>query len=103
MHLLKAILEIATAADFVAQRQALRHYIALLLLYAWLGYEILEEEEKPRQWWRRWRPRRKKQDYTAEKDAVLVGYIWLQIVMQREEGRLPAWEGIRIVRERRGG
>jgi hypothetical protein len=27
-------------------------------------------------------------------------YLWLQIVMAREKGNLPAWEGIRIVRER---
>jgi hypothetical protein len=81
----------------------LRHYTALLLLSAWVGYEMLEEERGSRQWWRRWWPRQKHTDYTAEKDAVLVGYIWLEIVMQREEGTLPAWEGIRLVRERRRG
>jgi hypothetical protein len=81
----------------------LRHYAALLLLSAWVGYEMLEEERGSRQWWQRWWPRQKQTDYAEEKDAVLVGYIWLEIVMQREEGTLPAWEGIRLVRERRRG
>jgi hypothetical protein len=40
-------------------------------------------------------------DYAEEKDAVLIAYIWLEIIMQREKGELPAWEGMRIVRERR--
>jgi hypothetical protein len=26
-------------------------------------------------------------------------YWWTQIVMAREEGQLPAWEGIRIVKD----
>jgi hypothetical protein len=70
-------------------------------LYTWIGYEMAEKEEEPREWWQRWRLRRPKVDYTSEKEAVLVAYIWLEIVMQREQEDLPAWEGIRIVRERR--
>ena len=79
---------------------AWRQYAALLLLYAWVGYALLEQESAPRQRWQRWLQGQKKADYTAEKDAVLTVYIWLEIVMQREAGTLAAWEGIRIVRER---
>jgi hypothetical protein len=99
--LLLTLLEVLRATSGAAQRWAWRRYTALVLLYAWIGYEMAEKEKEPRQWWQRWRARRPKVDYTSEKEAVLVAYIWLAIVMWREQGDLPAWEGIRIVRERR--
>ena len=34
-----------------------------------------------------------------EKQKRFEAYWWLQTVMAREEGKLPAWEGIQIVRE----
>jgi energy-coupling factor transporter ATP-binding protein EcfA2 len=38
--------------------------------------------------------------YHKEKRTLSNLYRWLQIVIAREEGKLPAWEGIRVVRER---
>jgi len=34
-------------------------------------------------------------------DDLAEVYWWLQVVALRTEGRLPAWEGIRLVREPR--
>jgi hypothetical protein len=89
-------------SDAMQQRHKLREYMAALFIYAWMVYEISEREGSPKKWWwQRWRARRPKVDYTSEKEAVLVAYLWLEIVMQRERGDLHAWESIRIVRERR--
>jgi len=50
----------------------------------------------------RWLPQRKRiSNYAADRQAILEVYWWLQIVEAREKGQLPAWEGIRIVRERK--
>ena len=37
----------------------------------------------------------------AQEKAILNFQGWLKIIMAREEGKLPAWEGIRIVREQK--
>lgn len=90
-NLRRALRSIHSATDGVAQRRAWRRCVALLLRYAWVGYEMWEADENA-----------KKTDYAVEKDAVLTAYLWLEIVIQREVGELPAWEGIRLVRERQG-
>jgi hypothetical protein len=41
-----------------------------------------------------------KRDYSDEKQAMLEAAWWLYIMLEREAGRLPAWEGLRVVRER---
>ncbi|HEV7892302.1 MAG TPA: NACHT domain-containing protein [Pyrinomonadaceae bacterium] len=38
-------------------------------------------------------------DLKASEQAALELYWWLQIVIARSDGKLPAWEGIRVVRE----
>ena len=79
-------------------RMAWRKYLLKLSEYAWIGYEELEKEYKP-SWWQRLLGR-KPLDYNKEKQAILNLYWWLQIIILREQGKLPAWEGIRIVRDK---
>ncbi len=102
--LLKALLTILIAPDddIVALRRAWREYAALLLLYVWLGYTLLDDKQTPRQWWRWWQRRRTGTAYQGDRDQLLAAYIWLDIVQQREAGMLHAYEGIRLVREPEG-
>ncbi len=87
----------ATTSAKMEARQAWRQYIARIAEYIWIGYNEQEKLESP---WERYLFRRRKSDYSEDKQAILNLYWWLQIVIARKEGKLPAWEGIRIVRER---
>jgi hypothetical protein len=89
----------ATATTPLKGRQAWRQYLAKFTEYNWIGYHELEEHK--RSWWQRWPLRRRRNDYSDEKQALLNFYWWLQIVIERQKGELPVWEGIRIVRERK--
>jgi hypothetical protein len=66
--------------------------------YAYPGYDRLAQNEIP--WWRRLFSRGAG-EWEAEKQTALDLYWSLKIIAAREEGKLPAWEGIRIVRERK--
>jgi energy-coupling factor transporter ATP-binding protein EcfA2 len=97
--LLYILLDCATAITPLKARQALRKYLTKLAEYTWIGYNELEKQKDNRSWWQRWFSRRQI-DYNEDRQALLNLYWWLQLVIAREEGQLPAWEGIRIVRER---
>ena len=100
INLLKILLELLMAKDFSTQRVAWRHYASYLAEYAVIGYDMLEQEGKQFiPWWQRWF--KKRPNYSDEKQFMAELYAWLQIVIAREKGELPAWEGIRIVRDRR--
>lgn len=45
-------------------------------------------------------PRGATGDRTGAREAMLELYGWLHLVAARKEGSMPAWEGIRLVRER---
>jgi len=94
------LLECATATTPLKARQAWRKYSAKIAEYAWISYNELEKPKNNRPWRQRWLSRRSRIDYNEDKQDILNLYWWLQIVMAREEGKLSAWEGIRIVRER---
>lgn len=80
-------------------RRAQWRYTIRLLAYTYLGLEKWRGLAAP-SGWRRLLRRRKGGDAIEEaQQATLELYWWLQIVLAREEGKLPAWEGIRIVRE----
>ncbi len=96
-HLIDALLGMNLAADFPQYRLANRQYTAHLLAYAYSGYDLLKSSD--RTWWQKLRGA--KSDYAAEQQTVLQAYWWLQILLLREAGKLPAWEGIRMVRERK--
>ena len=51
-------------------------------------------------WWQRLLSQRKVRNYAREKEELALLYAWAKIVEARQKGELPAWEGIRIVRER---
>jgi hypothetical protein len=72
----------------------------LLLACAWEGYGLLQKEISQKE--RNWLPfQRSPSPYAEERQIVQEAYWWLQLVLAREAGELPAWEGIRLVRERR--
>src|SRR5262249_3484849 len=95
--LLSALLAVAAAENPIEMRAAQRRCAVSIFEYAYEGYGMLEEEARP--WWRRLLGFRGKGNWEEEKQIMLKSYWWLQIVRLREEGKLEAWEGIRIVRE----
>jgi hypothetical protein len=68
--------------QFFGWRQAYRRYASHLAECAYIGYSKLGEEK-----------------YAKEMQLMADLYWWMQVVIAREEGRLDAWEGIRIVAE----
>jgi hypothetical protein len=96
--LLSALLAIAVAENPIEMRAAQRRYAACVFEYSYEGHVMLEKVERP--WWQRLLRIRGKVNWEAGKQLALEAYWWLQIVRLREEGKLDAWEGIRIVRER---
>lgn len=90
----------AVAPNYLAWRQARRRYTAHILEFAYAGSKGARNTNPLSRW------RRLKIFGTAKaaeekwQQAILYFHWWLRIVMAREEGRLPAWEGIRVVRER---
>ncbi|MFN0112320.1 MAG: hypothetical protein ACKVZH_25955 [Blastocatellia bacterium] len=91
--LLEALLSIVLAESKQTMHLAQRRYLARLLDYAYIGYSEMSSYE------RSLRPRAKSGDEAGSR-VLLEAHWWLQIVNARAEGKLPAWEGIRIVRER---
>ena len=67
----------------VKLRQAYRNYVQRMMFYAYEGAEAIHEEQRPK-----------------VKKAAQALYWQLEIIKLREEGKLPAWEGIRLVREK---
>jgi hypothetical protein len=97
-NLLIELLSILTTDNFIEQRQAWRRYIHYLIEYAMIGYEMLEKEK--RSVWQRLLFWREVRNYAKEKETMAKLYAWTKVVEARQKGELPAWEGIRIVRER---
>lgn len=95
--LLYELLVCVTATTFLEIRQAWRQYLVSLTEYALIGYDELEKQA----WWKRWLPRRRNKNFREKKQATLNLQNGLKIVMAREQGKLPAWEGIRIVGEKK--
>jgi hypothetical protein len=96
-RVLNALLTVDAAENPIEMRAAQRRYAACVFEYSYEGQVTLEKEERP--WWQRLLRIRGKVNWEAGKQIALEGYWWLQIVRLREEGKLDAWEGIRIVRE----
>jgi energy-coupling factor transporter ATP-binding protein EcfA2 len=82
--LLREVLFLANATTNLKARQAQRQYIARLLEYGYLGAGLPLLQYGPER---------------SINANVLDVYWWLIITIAREEGKLSAWEGIRIVRE----
>jgi len=93
-NLLGELLNILTTENLIEQQQAWFRYLGYLAEYAVIGYEMLEKKYS---WWQKLFRLR---SYTDEKEAMAAVYAWTKILEARLKGELPAWEGIRIVRER---
>jgi energy-coupling factor transporter ATP-binding protein EcfA2 len=78
------VLTAANAQSGKAARQAQRRYIAQILDFIFAELKSIENYKK---------------EIDSYLRSLLGIYWWLQIGISREEGNLPAWEGIRIVRE----
>jgi hypothetical protein len=89
--LLSDLLVCAAVTNVVEMRQAWRKFVAELVETVLIGYEELEKRDKRRA--------RSKFDYSEDKKLILNLKWCLRIIIGREKGKLPAWEGIRIVRE----
>jgi hypothetical protein len=98
--LLTELLTILSTNNYFEQRQAWRRYLAYLAEYAVIGYEMLEKENRKTWWQRLLRWHKIKNDYTDEKKHLAQLGAWSLITTARQEDDLPAWEGIRIVRDR---
>jgi hypothetical protein len=81
--LLSAAVAAAQAETFFAWRQAHHKLIMLMAEYAYQGSQMMDKPDPEAQ------------------QAALDLYWYYRIILARAEGRLPAWEGIRLVRERR--
>lgn len=97
--LLGDILAAADSKTGLAMRRAQRKYIARIFEYAYIAFEeIGHPDDEPGR--RHWLSFRGQSDRGGDRDQVALELYWqLQIIMAREEGRLPSWEGIRLVRE----
>jgi len=80
--LLNDLLSCATAKNLLELRQAWRKYVVRITETIWLGYN-------------------EKLAYSEEIKLILNLHWQLKIILAREKGQLHAWEGIRIVRERK--
>jgi energy-coupling factor transporter ATP-binding protein EcfA2 len=80
--LLNDLLSCVTAKNLLELRQAWRKYVVRITETIWVGYN-------------------EKLDYSEEIKLILNLHWQLKIILAREEGELHAWEGIRLVRERK--
>jgi len=92
--LLDNLLAFALATHSLSLRQALRKYTVELTQALWTRLNELEQQEKKPSLWQRY-----PSQYAKEKKLILNLHWWLRVVIAREEGQLPAWEGIRLVRD----
>jgi hypothetical protein len=99
-NLLTELLVILTTDDSMEQRQAWQRYLAYLAEYAVFRSEMIEKEQDKRTWWQRLLSWQKVEGYVKQREKYTELYAWTKIVEARQKGELPAWEGIRIVRER---
>ncbi|MGD2086235.1 MAG: NACHT domain-containing protein [Candidatus Aminicenantes bacterium] len=84
--------------SFAEFRQKIRDIAIILLEYAYDGLQLLHKTEWP--WWKLWLRFGHSKGKTHESQQEILDLHWfLRMVQAREEGKLPAWEGIRLVRE----
>jgi energy-coupling factor transporter ATP-binding protein EcfA2 len=98
VKLISDAVNMVKAETFVKYRLANRSVVIRILEYAYDGLQLSVKRE--RLWWKPWRRfRRSMDDIEKMKQDVLDLYWSLRMVQAREAGKLPAWEGIRLVRE----
>ncbi|KJU86618.1 signal transduction protein with Nacht domain protein [Candidatus Magnetobacterium bavaricum] len=83
--LLKDVLHIAISDTAEERIISYRKYMARIFEYICIGFDDMGTKERDA--------------YKDGKQAALHLYLWSQLTLARIEGKLPAWEGIRLVRE----
>ena len=93
-------------------RQAYRIYIQRMMVYVYEGapFSQNKKSKSPWQFWKRGGANNysknvpKTNNYVEETQRIAQTFYWqLEIIKLREEGMLPAWKGIRLVRKKRFG
>ncbi len=96
--LISDALYMAKANTLVDYRRASRNFAIKIFEYSYEGFQRLIKRIRP--WWKPWRRLRRSMDDTEKKKQDVLDLYWsLRLVQAREAGKLPAWEGIRLVRE----
>ncbi|KJU86091.1 signal transduction protein with Nacht domain protein [Candidatus Magnetobacterium bavaricum] len=96
--LLGDILQIAISNTDKELIIALRKYASRIFEYIYISLgEIGHDVAQP--WWKRALRIKSRNAYEYNQQAALSLYLWSQLTTARVEGKLPAWEGIRLVRE----
>ncbi|MBF0336792.1 MAG: NACHT domain-containing protein [Nitrospirae bacterium] len=96
--LLKDILQIAISETDEERIIAHRKYIARIFEYIYIGLdEIIRNITQP--WWKRLLRIKARNNSEADQHTALRLYLWSQLTLARIECKLPAWEGIRLIRE----
>lgn len=99
-------LDLARArARALADYGLIRFYLLLTSAVWALLADVYDRASKNRKIWQSNRLSRKRceelsRESASKRDEVLNLYAFLVLLEERREGRMPAWEGIRIVRER---
>ncbi|MBF0606649.1 MAG: NACHT domain-containing protein [Candidatus Magnetobacterium sp. LHC-1] len=100
--LLKDILQVAISDSDKECSIALIKYVVRLYEYIYLGFGEMKHDIA-QSWWKRMIGiKRKNAYYEQQQQAALHLYLWSRLTLARIEGKLPAWEGIRLVREQVG-
>ncbi|KYF57927.1 hypothetical protein BE08_25910 [Sorangium cellulosum] len=100
--LVEDLLDVAGARTDLERRQRFGRYGAHVAEYLWHEQKALarvEGRRKALRWFQRVTPRERMIHDNTEN--LLRLHWWYVIFLARLEGKLPAWEGIRLVRERR--
>lgn len=98
-NLLTELFVMLTTDNFMEQRQAWQRYLAYFAENTVFRSEMIEKEQDKRTWWQRLLSWQKVEGYVKQREKYIELYAWTKIVEARLKGELPAWEGIRIVRE----
>lgn len=111
LRVMTSLLDIADAETPTAKRRAQRRYALLVLQYALETYAGLDKGKIKARLSKKYHAKlirlrlpnmesvAGKKKLMAHQKAVLEFYWWLRIIDAREFDELPAWEGIRVVRE----
>ena len=101
VKLISDVIDMVKAGTFVECRQTSRNFALRILESIYDGLQLLKKlKEEKRLWSEPWKKfRRLMDDAEKMKQDVLDLYWSLRIIQEREAGKLPGWEGIRLVRE----
>jgi hypothetical protein len=97
-HVLQEIVVAARAESYELAKERQRRYVLLLLEYIYVNCKRLKDEAPATV--RQAKSTAEAAYFAVRSEEVLPVYWWLQITSARQAGRVPAWEGLRLVRER---